>query len=484
MNKRINFFEKRNYINSLLFFLIVILISKNFLAQNYVQYNISLLSVVSPETTNNWYASQTKYAGCYGWHNPIDNREYAIIGSTKGNHFIEVSQPQNPIVRDFVPGASQNSLWREIKTYQQYAYLVSDDNGSKFQIVDMSYLPDSVHIVYNSSALFTKAHTLFVDGNKLYCGGVSVIGASGAISMVVYDLSNPANPVLLRSLKQDYPSITYVHDMFVKNDTIYASAGNQGLYILKFNTTTNTFNLLADYTSYFEAGYNHSSYLTTDSKTLAFCDEVPAGLTVKLIDVSDLNNIQLKDTIRSHVGSTAHNPYITNSNHLIVSYYQDGVYIYDVSNSNNAQITGFFDTDYLHGLNDNYSFSTPYRGCWGVYPYLPSGILLASDMQNGLFVLDASEALKIKTNTTEKDVVLFPNPGNDHCIIALNGFKKGKYKFSVSDISGKIILNEEFDITSNLYKKEINTSNLSDGIYFVQIAGENLSIIKKWVKTN
>jgi hypothetical protein len=302
--------------------------------------------------------------------------------------------------------------------------------------------------------------------------------------MVVYDLSNPANPVLLRSLKQDYPSITYVHDMFVKNDTIYASAGNQGLYILKFNTTTNTFNLLADYTSYFEAGYNHSSYLTTDSKTLAFCDEVPAGLTVKLIDVSDLNNIQLKDTIRSHVGSTAHNPYITNSNHLIVSYYQDGVYIYDVSNSNNAQITGFFDTDYLHGLNDNYSFSTPYRGCWGVYPYLPSGILLASDMQNGLFVLDASEALKIKTNTTEKDVVLFPNPGNDHCIIALNGFKKGKYKFSVSDISGKIILNEEFDITSNLYKKEINTSNLSDGIYFVQIAGENLSIIKKWVKTN
>jgi len=477
--KKILFYKKLSFC----FLLFILLVSTSGIAQNYLQYNISLLSVVSPETTNNWYASQTKYAGCYGWHNPVDNREYAIIGSTKGNHFIEVTQPQNPVVRDFVPGASQNSLWREIKTYQQYAYLVSDDNGSKFQIVDMSYLPDSVHVVYNSSALFTKAHTIFVDGNKLYCGGVSVVGVSGAISMMVYDLSNPANPVLLRSLSQDYPSITYVHDMFVKNDTVYASAGNQGLYILKFNTSTNTFNLLADYTSYFEAGYNHSSYLTEDSKTLAFCDEVPAGLTVKLIDVSDLNNIQLKDTIRSNVGATAHNPYIMNNNHLIISYYQDGVYIYDISNSNNAQITGFFDTDYLHGLNDNYSFSTPYRGCWGTYPYLPSGILLASDMQNGLFILDASEALKVKSNTLNKDFILFPNPGNDQLTIGINGFNRGKYIFTFCDVSGKIILKEEIDVKTNLFKKEINTSILSDGVYFLQISGEELSVVKKWVKT-
>lgn len=440
-----------------------------------------MLSVISPETSNNWYASQTKYAGCYGWHNPADNREYAILGSTKGNHFIEVTQPQNPVVRDFVPGASQNSLWREIKTYQHYAYLISDDNGSKFQIVDMSYLPDSVHVVYNSSSLFTKAHTLFVDGNKLYCGGVSVIGASGTIPMAVYDLSNPASPLLIRTLTQDYPSISYVHDMFVRNDTIYASAGNQGLYILKFNAS-NTFSLLADYTGYFESGYNHSSYLTPDSKTLAFCDEVPAGLSVKLIDVSDLNNIQLKDTIKSHVGATAHNPYITNSNHLVISYYQDGVYIYDISNSGNSQLTGFFDTDYLHGANDNYTFSTPYRGCWGTYPFLPSGILLASDMQNGLFVLDASAALQLKSNTIKDELIMYPNPGNNFLTFQFSGFNNEAYEIEINDVAGKSIWKEKINNTISNFKKEINTTHFLDGLYFISIKSENASIQKKWIK--
>ncbi len=453
----------------------------NAVTQNYERYNISLLSVISPETSNNWYASQTKYAGCYGWHNPADNREYAIIGSTKGNHFIDVTQPQNPIVKDFVPGASQNSLWREIKTNQHYAYLISDDNGSKFQIVDMSYLPDSVHVVYNSSALFTKAHTLFVEGNKLYCGGVTIVGSSGVIPMAVYDLSNPENPILLRALNQDYPSISYVHDMFVRNDTIFASAGNQGLYVLKLNTN-NTFSLLSDYTGYYEAGYNHSSYLTPDSKTLAFCDEVPAGMSVKLIDVSDLNNIQLKDTIKSHVGATAHNPYITNSNHLVISYYQDGVYIYDVSNPSNAQLTGFFDTDYLHGINDNYSFSTPYRGCWGTYPFLPSGILLASDMQNGLFVLDASAALQLKSTPKSSELVIFPNPGNNLLTINFSDYKRGNYEFQIYDISGKSILKNEFNISSSLYQEKINTDNLADGVYFISIKGETTAIQKKWMK--
>ncbi len=92
-------------------------------AQTYNSMNISLLSVIAPETTNNWYGTATKYAGCYGWHNPVDNREYAILGSTKGNHFIEITNPSAPVVRDFVAGVAQNSLWREIKTYQNYAYL-------------------------------------------------------------------------------------------------------------------------------------------------------------------------------------------------------------------------------------------------------------------------------------------------------------------------------------------------------------------------
>ncbi|HEY1039995.1 MAG TPA: choice-of-anchor B family protein, partial [Bacteroidia bacterium] len=353
-------------------------------AQTYPSYNISLLSTVAPETTNNWYGTGTKYASCYGWHNPVDNREYAILGSTKGNHFIEVTNPASPVVRDYVAGAAQNSLWREMKTYQHYAYLVSDDNNNHLQIVDLSYLPDSVHVVYDSNSLFTKSHTVFIEGDKLFCGGVTKPG-NVTYSMAVYSLANPESPVLLRTLNQDYPNIDYVHDMLVKNDTVYASAGNEGLFILKYNAN-NTFSLLATYSNYLDAGYNHSSAITPDSKTLVFCDEIPTGMAVKVLDVSDLGNLTLLDTIKSHPGATAHNPYMMNNYHVLISYYQDGVYIYDVSNPNTAVLKGFFDTDPTHGDNDNYIADPAYRGCWATYPYLPSGILLASDMQRGLFV--------------------------------------------------------------------------------------------------
>jgi hypothetical protein len=215
---------------------------------------------------------------------------------------------------------------------------------------------------------------------------------------------------------------------------------------------------------------------------LAFCDEVPAGLSVKLIDVSDLNNIQLKDTLKSNPGATAHNPYITNSNHLILSYYQDGVCVFDMSNPAYAQLTGYFDTDYLHGLNDSYSFSTPYRGCWGTYPYLPSGILLASDMQNGLFVLDASIALQLKSTTVKNEIQFYPNPGNEELNINFYDYKKGNYEVIIYDVNGKKIMNQNINVFNIFQKLKINTSDLTEGVYFININGTDTSIKKKWVK--
>ena len=88
-----------------------------------------------------------------------------------------------------------------------------------------------------------------------------------AFSMAVYSLTNPASPALIRTLNQDIPSINYVHDMYVRNDTIFASAGYQGLRILRLNTN-NTFSSLGSLTTYPGSGYNHSSFLTSNAQTL------------------------------------------------------------------------------------------------------------------------------------------------------------------------------------------------------------------------
>lgn len=314
-------------------------------AQTYPSLNINLLSHITPETDNTG-SDGRKYSGCWGWYQAAKNKEYAIVGTSSKTYFIDVSNPQNPVIRDSVMAAHAGCTWREIKNYQNYCYIVSDDaKPNTFQIVDMQYLPDSVHVIHNGTTYFERCHTIFVDQDRLYCGGPTPAGTNAPTeNMRVYSLANPANPVLLRTLSQDVPSITYVHDMFVRNDTVYASCGGQGFFILKFNPVTNTFTQMQSFTGYPYNGYNHSSWQTDNRKTMVFADEVPAGLPAKVIDVSDFNNITLTDTIRSHPGATAHNPYIMNNRWCWISTYQDGIYLYDIFNPSNVNVYGYFDT--------------------------------------------------------------------------------------------------------------------------------------------
>ena len=460
---------------SLLLFFVFVLNAK-ILSQTYPSLNINLLANVAPETSNNWYGNNTRYASCYGWYDPVKNREYAILGSTKANFFIDVTNPSAPVICDTVRGASQNSLWREIKTYQNFAYLISDDGGSKLQIVDMSYLPDSVHLVYQSNSLVGLSHTLFVDGNKLYFG--SPKNANGIqSSMSVYDISNPVSPVLLRKLAQDYPSIGHVHDMFVKNDTVYASCGYDGLHVYKF--TGSNFIEIQSYTNYILGGYNHSSYLTADSKTLVFADEVPTGLPIKILDVSNFSNFTLLDTLYSHPLATPHNPYIL-GDRLILSYYQDGVYVYDISNPSVPLLTGYFDTNPLHGDNDNYSSSFDYQGCWAAYQGLPSGTLLASDMQNGLFILNANQALGLTEQKSNVEFSIFPNPATDSFEVLFSGNAE-KYMIEIYDYKGDKVHHQEYDANVGLNKLKVDSRNLNNGFYLVCLTSTHNRMVKKMV---
>lgn len=449
--------------------------------QTYSSLNISLLAHLDPETDNTGQEGR-KYSSCWGWYQANKNKEYAIVGTSKQTYFIDVTIPTAPVIVDSVRAKHIGCTWREVKSYQNYCYMVSDQcSPNSFQIVDMQYLPDSVHVVYDDDVLFKTSHTIFVDQDKLYCG--SVTESNGTFStMRVYSLATPSVPVLIRKLEQDVSTaiIDLVHDMFVRNDTIYASCGNKGFHILKL-TAANTFSLMQSYTGYAYNGYNHSSWQTDDRKTMVFADEVIANLPAKVIDVSDFNNITLLDTIRSSYTATAHNPYIIGNRWCWMSTYQDGLYLYDISNPSNTTIYGYFDTQPATGLSS-------YSGNWGAYPFLPSKIIIATDMQNGVFILKGDNAYEtsvgIKENqTTGKTSVfsVFPNPSTDqlNCIIANQTDKK--LHFIITDILGKIVIEEVWDINRALYKTQINTSHLSDGCYYVTIKGDYILETKKIV---
>lgn len=466
------------------FFLFFCLLQAVSVFSQYDSQNITLLS--------HWYNPLevpepqlgVTYQSVWGWVDTSDNnKEYAILGSASGTYIIDISNPSTPVERDFVAGRRNQCVWREYKTFGNYLYAVSDDAApNSLQIMDLSYLPDSVHVVYDDTTLFIRSHTIFIDGDKLYCGSVSKTGIH--YSMAVYSLANPELPELLRTLNQDDSTINHVHDMFVRNDTIYASCGYQGLFIYKLNTDT-TLSLINSLTSYPQQGYNHSSSLSANGKTLVFCDEVPRNLSVKAMDVTDLQNMSIESTFKSNEGATPHNPYIVGNNKLVLAYYQDGIQIFNIKNPANPTRSGYFDTDTLDGVANNYNpTGTPYHGCWGAYVNLPSGVLLASDMQNGLFVLDATVALSIDNEVgIEKNTIsVYPNPFNDEVSVSITGTKPGTISIQLFDITGRKLIEQQQFVVSGTTIKTITAPHLSQGVYILKINGTGVSATHRVIK--
>lgn len=462
----------------LLLLICLVNLTSSFNAQTYPSLNINLLAHINPETDNTG-SDGRKYSGCWGWAQTNKNREYAIVGTSSQTYFVDVTNPSSPVVVDSVKAKHAGCTWREMKTYQNYCYIVSDDAPpNTFQIVDMQYLPDSVHVIHNGTTYFERSHTIFIDNDKMYCGSVTEASGAGYSTMRVYSLATPTAPVLIRKLEQDVNTtiIDVVHDMYVRNDTIYASCGFKGFHILKL-TASNTFSLMQSYTGYAYSGYNHSSWQTDDRKTMVFADEVGAHLPAKVIDVSNFNNITLVDTIRSSYTATAHNPYIVGNRWCWLSSYQDGLYLYDISNPSNTTIYGYFDTQPQTG-------TTNYSGNWGAYPYLPSKIIIACDMQNGIFILEGDNTYKGSVGIGEQSsqssmFSVYPNPAKDeiHFLIANQSHKN--IQCTITDVLGKIVYSEELNIDDAFYKTTIHTSALHNGCYFVTLKGNNLNETKK-----
>ncbi|MBS1650771.1 MAG: choice-of-anchor B family protein [Bacteroidetes bacterium] len=458
-------------------------------SQVYPSQNINLVGYLNPNTNTATVGPDGRYySGCWGWYQASKNKEYAISGTSNGAYFIDITLPTTPSISAFVQGKNQ-CTWREIKTYKNICYIASDDQSpNNFQIVDMQYLPDSVHLIYSGTSYFERGHTLWVDSltQKLYVGAATYSGSAGFSPMNIYSIVTPSAPILLRQLSQDVPSISYVHDMYARNDTIYASCGNQGLYVLHA-TSGGSITQLGSYTGYANAGYNHSSFLTQNGKYLVFCDEIPASLPAHIVDVSNLLNINPIADFHPYQQTTPHNPYLIGNSTLFLSSYQDGLLVYNISNPSVPCKTGYFDTYPQFGFNyntavDNYN-SSVYRGNWGAYPWLPSGLVIANDMQNGVFILDPSAA-KTATNcitvginenlSMPYSINLFPNPVSDFA--AITSSYNGASTVSIIDISGNKLFEKKYFEKANDY---IDLRSLSNGLYFLTFEFCNTHLSKK-----
>jgi choice-of-anchor B domain-containing protein len=340
--------------------------------------------------------------------------EVAIMGGIQDIFFIDVNTCtliDSVHVFDEGTTTDNHSLWRDFKTYQNYAYAVADERSSGLIIFDLSNIPNSVSQVYQSTAFFAKTHNIFIDeaNARLYVAGSN----TRSNGLIVLDISgsNATNPQLLASVSLA-GSGGYVHDVFVKDNIAYASHGNNGLTVYEFSDPTNP-KVMGTYDQYPEEGYNHSSWVNADNTYLVFADET-FGKSVKRVEI-DINmvdtiitfgNLELfKSQLESNGNSIAHNPFIK-GDMVYISYYHDGIQIFDISQPNTVTRHAYYDTE---PSNTDYS---SWDGAWGVYPFLPSGKILASDQLNGFYSVQmmdqilAHESMELATKQEKRSIRL------------------------------------------------------------------------------
>jgi choice-of-anchor B domain-containing protein len=315
--------------------------------------------------------------------------EYAIVGTTKGTSIVSLEDPSNPVEIFWEPGMT--SIWRELKTWGDYAYITTEaDNG--LLIIDMSPLPQSNVLPTSyyfgpSGATWMSAHSLFIDE----FGYAYIHGSSrGNGGVIILDVNtDPMNPIEVGSFDN-----WYVHDSYARDNMLYSAHILDGFFsIVDINDRTNPVLITTKTTP---NNFTHNTWLSDNSQYLYTTDEV-SGAYIAAYDISDPQNIVETDRIRNSpsVGVIPHNVHVLND-YLVTSYYSDGITIHDASDPYNLVLVGQYDT--YPGQ------TTSFDGCWGVYPYLPSGLILASDITQGLFVLqpDYKRAAYLKGMVTDQ----------------------------------------------------------------------------------
>ncbi len=310
-------------------------------------------------------------------------REYALMGTTSSTVIVEITNPGNAQVIEILDGP--NSTWRDIKTYGTFMYCVSEGGGG-IQVFNLADIDNGNVQTYNSAGS-GASHNVAIDTTSgyLYRTGGAANG------LYIYDLSNPTTPVQVGEWTDRYVHdaqvITYTEGPFAGRQIAFCCAGfnggwsDTGLTIVDVTNKSNPF--VVSQTYYSNAAYCHQGWLSED-KTLFYIndelDEQSNGgqTTTRIINVEDIENPSFVGTFTSGTNATDHNLY-THNGLIFEANYRSGLRIFDTTNPLNPTQYGYFDT---YPDNDSSSMN----GLWNVYPYFPSGTVIGSDLERGLFV--------------------------------------------------------------------------------------------------
>jgi len=329
----------------------------------------------------------------WGWTDSTTAKEYALVGLNNGTAFVDITDTEELIYLGKLPTATGSSTWRDIKVYQDHAFIVSEAGGHGMQVFDLTKLRNVENAPENFEADtrytgFGNAHNIVINEASGFAYAVGTNTFNGGAHFV--NIQDPKNPIAAGG----YGANGYSHDAQVETyngpdanytgQEIFIGANENQVAIVNVTDKNNPQQISTF--QYSNIGYTHQGWFSEDQRYFILgdeTDELTFGFDSRTLvfDLADLENPILHTTYLGETAAIDHNGYVKGEDFYLANY-TAGVRILDISGIDAQTIVeeGFFDT---YPLNNTAAF----EGVWSVYPYFKSEKIIVNDINSGLFVI-------------------------------------------------------------------------------------------------
>ena len=371
--------------------------------------NVDLVSFLTNDDLGLTQGHQTN--DVWGWTDPESGTEYAIVCTFSSTVFVDLSNPENPIVVGILPATpgTRPNWWRDAKVYDHYVYVVADNVGDHgIQIFDLHNLRDVAEtpMTFETTAHydgFDSAHNIIINEETgfAYVVGINGGGETCGGGSHMLDLTDPLDPQFVgcfghpgtgsngQGSTHDAQCVEYhgPDERYTGHEICIGSNGD-AVSIADFSDKTNVVPIAA--ARYPDYVYTHQGWLTEDHRYFYQNDETDEirgktdGTRTMIWDLAELDDPVLLNMHVSENKATDHNYYIKGQ-YLFQSNYVAGLRVLDISNVENPVEVGYFDT--VPWGEDQPGFA----GSWSNYPFFESGVIVVSSGEEGVFFLKRSQ---------------------------------------------------------------------------------------------
>ncbi|WP_114491800.1 choice-of-anchor B family protein [Candidatus Ulvibacter alkanivorans] len=332
----------------------------------------------------------------WGWTDPNTGKEYAIMGLDNGTAFIDISL-ETPVYLGKLPTETTASSWRDVKVYNNHAFIVSEAGGHGMQVFDLTKLRDvdNPPVTFSRDALFSEfgsAHNIVINEDTGYAYAVGADNFSGGPLFI--NIQDPLNPVgeggyAMDSYSHDAQVVTYNGpDTDYTGREILIGSNENEVVIVDITDKNNPQNIST--ISYGQVGYTHQGWFTEDQTHFILgdeLDELDFGFNSRtlILNFTDLDNPFFVGDYFGPTTAIDHNGYVKGDLFYLANY-TAGLRVLSTSDVATGTLSevGFFDS---FVDNDVASFD----GAWNVYPYFESGKIVISDINGGLFIVQKKQ---------------------------------------------------------------------------------------------